>query len=158
MHPQPDSGLILGIGNVLLGDEGIGPAVIAGLGKETLPHGWHLLDGGTGGFLLLECFRTFPRLILIDACLDNQPEGTITIRHPRFAADYPSSLSAHDIGLADLVRTAQLLGDQPAVHLITISVKESNLISGELSPAIRAVIPDVIREVINLIAEEVVIS
>ncbi len=53
----PPSILILGIGNLLMGDEGIGVRSVEALAKNTLPPNVHLLDGGTGGFHLLSLFQ-----------------------------------------------------------------------------------------------------
>ena len=52
--------LVLGIGNLLMGDEGVGVHAIRALEKERLPAGVEMLDGGTGGFHLLSCLRRVP--------------------------------------------------------------------------------------------------
>ena len=65
--------LILGIGNYLMGDEGIGVHVANQLEKELLPVGVDVLDGGTGGFYLLEYFEIYKHVILVDATLDGNP-------------------------------------------------------------------------------------
>src|ERR1035437_500008 len=100
MLPQKEI-LILGIGNYLMGDEGIGVHVANRLQKENLPPGIDIVDGGTGGFHLLEYFETYQTIILIDATLDNNPNGTIRLIKPRFAQDFPKAMSTHDSGLKD---------------------------------------------------------
>ena len=50
--------LVLGLGNVIMGDEGVGVHVVRALEKHTLPAGVECLDGGTGGFILLEPLQT----------------------------------------------------------------------------------------------------
>src|SRR5450759_5041834 len=93
--------LILGIGNVLMGDEGIGVHVVNAMEKAALPPGVDCLDGGTGSFLLLEPMQTAEKVILIDATIDGRPPGSIQRIQPRFSKDYPKTLTAHDIGLKD---------------------------------------------------------
>jgi hydrogenase maturation protease len=89
---------------------------------EAWPSHVTLLDGGTGGFHLLSLFEEFERIVLVDATMDGQPPGTVRLIRPRFASDYPRTLSAHDIGLKDLVESAALLGLTPEVVLVTVSV------------------------------------
>ena len=114
--------LILGIGNILLSDEGIGVHVAQLLEKKIFPENISVIDGGTGGFHLLSYFEDYTQLILIDATIDNAPIGTVKILTPKYATDYPQTLSAHDIGLKDLVESAYLLDKSPEVHLITVSI------------------------------------
>lgn len=113
---------MLGVGNLLMGDEGVGVAAIRRLEAAGLSAQADLVDGGTGGFHLLSLFREHDRIILIDATADGQPPGTVSLIRPRFASDFPPSLTAHDIGLKDLIESAALLGDLPELDLITISI------------------------------------
>ena len=136
--------LILGIGNVLLGDEGIGVHAVRQLEKETLPENVHLLDGGTGGFHLLSLFQQYPKVILIDATLDRKPQGTVSLLKPKFAKDFPNTLSAHDIGLKDLVQSAALLGFMPEIFLITVSIADEQPLSMELTTVVSNSIPGII--------------
>ena len=121
--------LILGIGNLLMGDEGVGVAAISYLEKMGLADHAELVDGGTSGFHLLGLFRDRQNIILIDAATDGKPLGTVSLIHPRYANDFPPTLTAHDIGLKDLLESAALLGDLPAVDLITISIDNLALIA-----------------------------
>ena len=135
--------LILGVGNLLLGDEGVGVAAVRRLEERGFAARAELVDGGTGGFHLLGFFRGRRHLILIDAAADGRAPGTVSLLQPRFASDFPPSLTAHDIGLKDLLESAALLGDLPAVDLITVSVASPGPLSLELSPAVAAALPQV---------------
>jgi hydrogenase maturation protease len=119
----PTGTLVLGIGNLLMGDEGVGVEVARRLLEEPVPPGVEILDGGTGSFVLLGPMREATRIILIDAALDPTPPGTIRRLTPRFSRDYPRSLTAHDIGLKDLLDAFHLLGDPPEVVLFAVSVR-----------------------------------
>lgn len=83
--------LILGIGNYLMGDEGLGVHFIQHLEKENLPEGIDLLDGGTAGFQLMEYLEKYPIVIMVDATLDQNPIGTIRLIEPKFSQDFPKS-------------------------------------------------------------------
>jgi hydrogenase maturation protease len=133
--------LILGVGNLLMGDEGIGVAAIRRLEQNGFAEYAELVDGGTGGFHLLGLFRDRRHLILIDAAADGNPPGTVSLIRPRYTSDFPPSLTAHDIGLKDLLESAALLGDLPEVDLITVSVGGLSSLTMELSPAVAAALP-----------------
>ena len=72
--------LVLGVGNLLLKDEGVGIHVIKALENEKLPAHVHLMDGGTGGLHLLSWLQGYDRIIMIDATLDNNLPGTVRER------------------------------------------------------------------------------
>ena len=79
--------LILGIGNVLLGDEGIGVHTVRALVNAVLPENVTILDGGTGGFHLMSYIQEYPKIIMIDATIDGKPPGTITLIKPKYASE-----------------------------------------------------------------------
>jgi hydrogenase maturation protease len=129
--------LVLGIGNLLMGDEGVGVHAVRKM-EGTLPRDVSLLDGGTGGFQLLGELTGHNPVILIDATMDGQPSGTVTVLRPRYASDFPRSLTAHDIGLRDLIEAAALLGNLPEITLITVSIEEVRPMVTTLSPPVAA--------------------
>ena len=141
--------LVLGIGNVLMGDEGVGVHVVRHLEKLGVPVGVELLDGGTGSFLLLEPMNRARRIVLIDATLDNQPPGTVRRLTPRFSTEYPRTLTAHDIGLKDLLDTFYLLDHPVDVVLFAVSIASFQEISLDLSPEIAARVPEIARLVLH---------
>lgn len=145
--------LVLGIGNLLMGDEGVGVHAVRALEREPMPGGVPVLDGGTGGFHLLALFDEHREMILIDATLDDGAPGTVRVLHPRFAADFPRSLSAHDIGLRDLVESATLLGPLPSIDLITVSIAKLQPMTIELSQALEDALPEVIETVHRLLRD-----
>ena len=141
--------LVLGIGNLLLGDEGVGVRVVEALqAGPPLPEGVACLDGGTGSLVLLEPMQAARRLILVDATLDGRPPGTVTRLTPRYAADYSASLSAHDIGLRDLLDIFHIgQGGVPEVVLFAVSVAAIDDLSVALSPAVAAAVPEVVAAI-----------
>lgn len=135
--------LILGIGNVLMGDEGVGSRAAAALADQAWPAGVTVVDGGTGGFHLLEYLTEFDPIVMIDATMDGRPDGTVSVLRPRYAAEYPRSLTAHDIGLRDLVDAAALTGRLPPITLVTVSIGAVQATETALSTAVSAALPRV---------------
>ena len=133
--------LVLGIGNLLMNDEGVGIHVITALEKEGGIAGADLMDGGTGGFHLLGYIQSYKTIVIIDASLDEYPPGHIRVLHPRYARDFPRQLSAHEIGLKDLIDSAILLGEVPQLHLVAISVRDFQDMGMELSPEVAGAVP-----------------
>jgi hydrogenase maturation protease len=137
--------LVIGTGNLLLKDEGVGIHVVQKLKKMRLPPDVELLDGGTSGFNLLYEMEGRKRVIIIDAVKGGEEPGTIY----RFSSDDVKArekafVSLHDVGLADVFRLAETLGERPEITVIGIEPKqiESGL---ELSPEIEDKIPVIIE-------------
>ncbi|MBL9214962.1 MAG: hydrogenase maturation protease [Opitutaceae bacterium] len=133
--------LVLGVGNLLMGDEGVGVHVLRRLEEAAPVPGVRLLDGGTGGVNLLREFEGASDLILVDATRDGRPAGTITFLQPRSVGELPRGLGAHDFGLKDLFAAAALLDQLPRIHLHTISVAEVRPMTLGLSAAVAAAVP-----------------
>jgi hydrogenase maturation protease len=143
--------LILGIGNLLMNDEGVGIHVITRLEKEGIA-GADLMDGGTGGFHLLGFIQSYKTIVIVDASLDDYPAGHVRVTQPRYATDFPKQLSAHEIGLKDLIDAASLLGNMPKLYLIAISVKDFQDMGIELSHDVEAAIPVAIQRIREIVA------
>jgi hydrogenase maturation protease len=126
-----------------MGDEWVGAVAIRHLEQAGSAGRADLVDGGTGGFHLLGLFRDYEHVILIDATADGKAPGTVSLIKPQFANDFPPTLTAHDIGLKDLIESAALLGDLPKVDLVTISIGALSAMSVELSPAVMGALPEV---------------
>ena len=142
--------LVLGIGNYLMGDEGIGVHIVQHLEKMELPHYIDVLDGGTGGFFLMNVFDDYRKVIFLDATMDGKKGGTITLLKPRFAADFPKTLSVHDVGLKDMVEALYLQDKLPEMHLVTISVEGIQPMTIEITKEVEESIPDAIEIILQL--------
>lgn len=147
---KSNSILIMGVGNYLMGDEGIGVHLIQEMNKKELPEYIDILDGGTGGFLLLNCFEVYPTIIFVDATMDGKPAGTISLIRPKFASDFPSALSVHDVGLKDMIEAVYLMDNVPDIYLFTVSIKEMRPMTIELSNEVRNTIPELIEKILEL--------
>ncbi|MCO5725567.1 hydrogenase maturation protease [Robiginitalea marina] len=145
--------LVMGVGNYLMGDEGIGVRLIEEMAREALPEYLELLDGGTGGFLLLDRFQAYRTVIFVDATMDGKPAGSISLLRPKFASDFPSALSVHDLGLKDMIEAVYLLEHEPELYLLTISIDHIDPMSLDLSKPVEDAIPEAIQKILTLSRE-----
>jgi len=139
--------LVLGLGNMIMGDEGVGVHVVRALEGLELPANVECLDGGTGGFVLLEPLQQADHIILIDATDDGNPQGTVTRTTPRFSQDYPPTLTAHDIGVKDLLDAFYMHSGEREVVLYAISIDPRQPISMDLSEACLAARDEAVKRI-----------
>lgn len=143
--------LVLGVGNLLMGDEGVGIHALRMLEQEGSLPSSRLLDGGTGGIYLLEDIQTAKSIVMIDATRDGLPAGTVRVLTPTTPHAIPQGLSAHDFGLKDLFAAAALLDRMPDIHLVTVSVDSVRPMCLELSEPVAAALPEVLAVVHELV-------
>jgi hydrogenase maturation protease len=147
---QQQNIVILGIGNILLSDEGIGVHVANELFKRTLPENVSVVEGGTDGFRLLNVITEADRLIIIDAVRGGSESGSLY----RFDIDdvksCPSGFktSVHQIGILEVIDLSGLIGKTPDTTIIGIEPKSLEM-GMELSPEIREKIPRIIELVLD---------
>lgn len=130
----------MGIGNYLMGDEGLGCHFIQRY-SDAFPDDIEIVDGGTGGFLLMPYFEEHEKVVLIDATMDGRQPGTIKLLKPRFSRDFPKSMSTHDIGLKDVIEAMTIRETMPEVFLFTVSIEEIQPMEVNLSPVIDEALP-----------------
>ena len=145
--------LVMGVGNYLMGDEGVGVRVVEALAQRAIPHYIDLLDGGTGGFLLLDRFQAYGKVIFVDATMDGAAPGSRRLIRPRFASDFPKALSVHDLGLKDMIEAIYLMDHHPDLYLLTISIDGIDPMSIDLSSAVEAAIGPAADLILELGAE-----
>lgn len=137
--------LVLGLGNVLLNDEGIGVRVVEEMAKIQLPDNVDTLDGGTGGFVLLSLFQDYSTIIIIDATLNEEEPGTIKVLEPKYSSDFPRSLSTHELGMKDMIESAMLLGKVPKLYLVAITISPQQDMDMKVTPSLTNKIPSIIE-------------
>jgi hydrogenase maturation protease len=147
--------LVLGLGNILLGDEGVGVRVIERLLEQVeLPEGVRALDGGTLGLDLLPYLEDAARLLVVDAAQARKPAGTLvrlTGKEIPIFLD-ASKVSPHQEGLQDLLAVAALKGYLPE-EVVFLGVQVGSLgVSLELSPAVAAQVDPVVERVLEELA------
>ncbi len=147
--------LILGVGNLLLSDEGFGVHVARRLMDMDLPPDVEVMDGATAGLDLLDYVEGREKVVFVDIVRSGQDPGTLY----RFAAEdledqAKSYLSLHDIDVTDLLRLMDLLDvKKPQMVVIGVEPKDMETASLELSPELEALVPKVIKLVMKEIGE-----
>jgi hydrogenase maturation protease len=137
--------LIVGLGNPLRGDDGVGVRVVQLLAAKDLPDGVETVDGGTLGLDLVNLMEGWQRVILVDAANVGRDHGQFV----RFTLDETRLLNTHEpvsihaAGLRDALLLAQVLGALPE-KVIIYGVQPANLDwNTELSPLVEATIPEI---------------
>lgn len=138
--------LILGIGNTLMQDDGIGVwAVQALLETYVLPPNVRVVEGGVAGFRLLPEIDEAEHLLIIDAVKGNCPPGTVYHLAPE---DLPASrtltLSAHEVGIMEVLSVAELIGKMPHTKILGVQPLETERVGLELTQPLKEAIPFVV--------------
>jgi hydrogenase maturation protease len=144
--------LVLGVGNVLLGDDGVGVHAIRALQRLAerdplaLPSGASLVDGGTLGLGLLPVLSDARAILLIDAAdLGRSPGSVEAIRGDVLLQGRASRLLQPCVGVGDLLATAWYAGTLPSA-VVLIGVQPDELAIGlDLSERVGSALPAVVR-------------
>ena len=123
--------LILGIGNIIMSDDGVGAKVVQELQRDyRFPTGVDIVDGGTLGLALLPLFEGRSHVIMVDAVeTGRQPGFCVRLAGDELPSALETKLSPHQMGLKDLLGAAQLLGG-PLPELVLIGVQPKSLAVG----------------------------
>ncbi|HSR53426.1 MAG TPA: hydrogenase maturation protease [Acidobacteriota bacterium] len=146
---------VIGLGNSLMQDEGAGVHLLHELRRRYGDHpriGFY--DGGTKGLSLLPYMESCRRLLLIDAVEADAPGGSVHEfnRQQLLSGRIPVKLSVHDIALSDLLALLALRRGHSMADLRLIGVvPESLQLSTELSPTVRAALPEMRRRAEKLL-------
>jgi hydrogenase maturation protease len=147
--------LVLGVGNILLQDEGVGVRVVEHLQHTyDFPDEVQVLDGGTMGMDLINFIEDLEHLLVIDAVDDGQPAGTILrLVDDEIPALLQRKMSPHQIGLSDILSVAKLRDRMPQ-HVVLIGIQPESLQTGlELSPRIQACMDELVAAVLRQLEE-----
>ena len=144
MDNQRPQTLILGVGNILLSDEGIGVRVIEYLQKQTLPKDVELVDGGTAGADLIDVLANRETVILIDAIQSDRPPVTILRLTPDdLMPQSKNPLSLHDLDIPQTLEMTKMLKCAPE-RVICFGVVPECVVPGmELSEALAPLVPKI---------------
>ncbi len=150
-----DDILVLGLGNLLLGDEAVGIHALRRLMSEhQYPPEIAMVDGGTLGLDLLPLFQQYQRILMIDAIALEQPPGTVQLyRDQDIHEVLTSKLSLHHLNITDVLALAALLGQSPSEIVLIGVVPECIELKLELSPAVAASLPKVLETATSVLAD-----
>ncbi len=155
--------LVVGLGNVLLGDDGLGPVALARIERDyRIPPEVRLIDGGTLGLTLLSELVQAVHVILVDAVATGEPPGTLVRLDGDAVRDaVRDRLSVHQVGVADLLDAARLIGCYPdsvvllglAPGSIGFGVERTDAVEKALGTLVSAVAQEVTSLGYELVAQ-----
>lgn len=143
--------LILGLGNFLLKDEGIGVHIAQRMMNMSLPAEVEVIDGGTLGMKLVYYIENRTKVIVIDAVLTDDQPGTIYrfTGNDLLEGNECQLFSAHDINFTHVLKNAEMFGNKPK-EVVFIGIKPKDISPGiELTPLIESQIPRIIELVLK---------
>lgn len=147
--------VVIGLGNPLMGDDGLGLAALARLQSEwELPPDVELLDGGTWGMNLLPDIERAGRLILIDAIDVNAAPGTdVRIPRERLPRYFAQKISPHQVDLRDVLALAELRGTLPE-DTVALGLQPARIaLSHGLSDVLAGRLDALVGQVVAALAE-----
>jgi hydrogenase maturation protease len=150
--------LVVGLGNPLRGDDGVGVVVAQALAERALPDGVEVVDGGTAGLELVNLMEGWPRLIVVDAAhVGREPGEFVRFRfdpHGPPSVKLPGDdgqISVHDAGLGDALLLAQVLGVL-SEQVVVFGVQPARVdwdcgLSSQVEAALPALVEAVVKEI-----------
>jgi len=149
--PSDKKIMVLGVGNILLKDEGVGVKVVERLKlKYRFPDNVELVDGATGGLDLMPIMQTADIVIIVDTVKTDEPPGSIF----RFTPDdidikVPYKASLHQLGMVEVFAISEALGKKIDAVIIGIQPEDMSDWGLELTPTIEAKVPELMALVLK---------
>lgn len=146
--------LVIGVGNVYRGDDGVGLAVVRALRARKIENA-RLMESDGNCTTLLEAWQTASKVILVDAVLSGASAGTISRFDASYSQDIPTTytfFSTHAFSIAETLALARILDQLPPCFII-YGIEGKSFTSGEkLSPPVKKAIGEVVKQVMLDIA------
>jgi hydrogenase maturation protease len=154
--------LVIGLGNPILGDDGVGWVVAEEVKKHLSPDLTVDVDClSLGGISLMERLIGYERAILIDAYLSEKQEGSIIVSKLEELPDYSAFhlTSAHDMSLQNALEMGRRLGVNLPDEITVVGVSASNVydFSEELSPLVKDAVPKMTQIVVDFLMQKITI-
>jgi len=137
--------VVLGVGNILMQDDGIGVRAVRALVEAyDLPPSVRVIEGGVAGLRCIPEFEGAAHLLIIDAVSGKGPPGSIYRLTPEDLAVHQGPFfSAHEVGIVEMISIARMLGKLPSVWILGIQPQEVREAGPDLTPALRDMLPRV---------------
>ena len=146
---------VLGVGNILMQDEGFGVRVVEQLlGSYYFPENVQVLDGGTLGMELLRFLVGTDRLILVDAVNGGLPPGSFyQFNHDEVKAYFKEKVSMHELGIQDVLAVMEVL-EKPAKEIRILGVQPLTIDIGlEMTPIVAGAVENVVEKLLQVLQE-----
>jgi hydrogenase maturation protease len=147
--------IILGIGNTILSDEGVGVHAAEALrAAYTLPPGVEIIDGGTAGMELLDVLFGVDLLLVLDAVKAKRAPGTvILLTGKEVPVFFRSKLSPHQVSICDVLASLEFAGSPPKDLVLVGCEPESLELGTELTPLVAGKVPEMLAAAVAQLAE-----
>jgi hydrogenase maturation protease len=141
--------VVLGVGNTLMQDDGVGVWALRALAEAyDLPPSVRLIDAGVAGFRYLPELGEAEHLLILDAVEGGGPPGTLYRLAPEdFPARQGPTLSAHEVGIAEILSMAEFLGKLPKTRILGVQPIETCAVGLDLTPPLQQALPRIVETV-----------
>jgi hydrogenase maturation protease len=146
--------IVMGVGNPLMHDEGVGVRVIEELMSGfSFPDNVEIIDAGTMGMAILNLFQRCDYMLVVDA-IDGtgEPAGTVVSLSPEDLAPNQILHSLHDLRLVDVLQAAELIGATPQADCIGVQIADMTEVAIGLTPAVERAVPAAVEAVLSILA------
>lgn len=143
--------LIMGVGNILQFDDGIGVHIVNHMLDTgiTVPDDVELLDGGTAGYDLIPYMTGKRKIIIVDALKADDVPGSIYRFTPDHLVGEERTFSLHDMGMRTILKTLELLGERPQVEIIGIVPEDIATFDIGMSTSVKEAIPRAVEQILD---------
>lgn len=142
--------LILGIGNLLQSDEGLGVHIVNQIAQNIeIPEDVEVVDGGTAGFDLLPLMQGREKIIIVDALVVDDEPGSVYRFKPEQIRSARTRFSLHDVGIIEIIELLKLLGESPDIEIIGVVPEDITTLNMDITPRVRESIPKAIEQIMN---------
>jgi len=142
---------VLGVGNPIMGDDGIGPELLAAVEAVLKDPAVEFVDGGVGGLELLPTVQDARRLLILDAVAGPAPGDVCELTGDQIPRLLSAKLSPHQVGLLDVLTAARLLGHEPEAVTVVGIVPESVELGLGLAPGVALAFPEAVVRAVHVV-------
>ena len=146
--------LILGVGNILQKDDGIGVHIVQYIQDQhiPLPDNVEVVDGGTAGYDLIPIIQGHDKVIIVDALKVEDRPGSIYRFSAEHLAAQENTFSMHDIGIRGIIDSLKIMGEQPSIEIIGIVPEDIATLDIGISDSVKGSIPQAVKQIIQAAA------
>ena len=143
--------LVLGIGNLLQKDDGIGVHIVNYLTESGIafPEGVEVMDGGTAGFDLIPLMAGRDKIIIVDALHVDDKPGSIYRFTPEHLVESRERYSLHDLGVKEIIKQLNLGGHEPDIEIIGIVPEDIHSLEIGISDSLKKSLPLVAEQIVT---------
>ncbi len=142
--------MVIGCGNLLASDDGVGIEIVRQLKEIKLPLGVQIVEAGTPGLQLLDIWEEAEQVIIVDAVRSGEPVGMIHWFDDSFLPPREiMPLSSHGINVIDAIALGKLMGRIPQeIRILGVEILSSEPYNEGLTPQVASAVPQAIQRVL----------